>query len=747
MRGIMKKKILMVTMGLNIGGAETHVMELTKELHRLGYDVHVASNGGVYAGELEAMGIPHFQMPLHKRQLGAMLKSYRMLSALIRRERYDIVHGHARIPSFLCGLLHKKYGFRFVTTAHLDFLVTPLLRKITNWGERTLAVSEDIRDYLAKEYGVDPDHVEVTVNGVDMERFSAAIDPTPVLKEFHLKPERRRIVYISRIDGDRSAPAFHLVEIASELRKEFPDVDVIIVGGGNDFERLQEQTKIVNDAAAAKGDTVPLVTLTGPRSDINLFTAAADIFCGVSRSTLEAMSAECPVIVTGNQGYLGIFSEATLQIARDTNFCCRGCPLPTKEMLLADLRKELSASKEALKAQGEYNRSIIQTYYSVNRMAMDYLALYDHLPPATVFRRGDVVVSGYYGFGNSGDDMILQSIIAGLRRVDKDIKITALTNDPQRMSSLYEVRCVNRFRPLSTFFAIRNSKLLIFGGGTLLQDTTSTKSLHYYTNVMRLAHWGKTKLYVYANGIGPLRKSHNRKIVKDVLQHAAVISVREPDSRNELIQLGVAKERIRITADPVFLLSDEAFPFRPGLLTGSKGYFGISLRESHLSDAAGRLFEEEIVKAICAIREKYKLTPVLLPMQPRKDDNICRRIMVQLGDDAVFASPLSTNEMVSLIGRLQLVIGMRLHSLIFAAKASVPMIGLAYDPKIYGFLQYIQEPYVFSLEDVTAEKLLRDVDAIMDSYDTVVSRLKKASEEMNRLAQEEISAVLSEIEH
>ena len=121
--------------------------------------------------------------------------------------------------------------------------------------------------------------------------------------------------------------------------------------------------------------------------------------------------------------------------------------------------------------------------------------------------------------------------------------------------------------------------------------------------------------------------------------------------------------------------------------------------------------------------------------------------MVQLGDDAVFASPLSTNEMVSLIGRLQLVIGMRLHSLIFAAKASVPMIGLAYDPKIYGFLQYIQEPYVFSLEDVTAEKLLRDVDAIMDSYDTVVSRLKKASEEMNRLAQEEISAVLSEIEH
>ena len=106
--------------------------------------------------------------------------------------------------------------------------------------------------------------------------------------------------------------------------------------------------------------------------------------------------------------------------------------------------------------------------------------------------------------------MILQSIIAGLRRADKDIKITALTNDPQRMSSLYEVRCVNRFRPLSTFFAIRNSKLLIFGGGTLLQDTTSTKSLHYYTNVMRLAHWGKTKLYVYANGIGPLRKSHNR---------------------------------------------------------------------------------------------------------------------------------------------------------------------------------------------------------------------------------------------
>lgn len=738
----MSKKILMVTMSLNIGGAETHVMELTKELKHMGYDVHVASNGGVYADELIAEGVPHYQIPLHKRKLGAMIRSYRMLSQLIRRENFDIVHGHARIPSFLCGLLHKRYGFRFVTTAHLDFLVTPLLRKISNWGEYTLAVSEDIRGYLNKEYGVDPAKVAVTVNGVDMKRFSPDVDFQPLLDEFHLEKNRRRIVYISRIDSDRSAPAFHLAEIAPALRKEFPDTDFIIVGGGDDFQRLSTLAEKVNAEAAGTDPDHPLVTLTGPRSDINLFTAAADIFCGVSRSALEAMSAKCPVIITGNQGYLGIFNESSLETARNTNFCCRGCALPTKEQLYEDLRKELLCSDEERAQQGEYNRQIIADYYSVRRMAEDYLAVYDQLPPATVFRKSDVVISGYYGFNNSGDDMILQALIEGLRRENSNVKIVALTKDPRRMSEEYHVRCVNRFNPFAVFRTVRRSHLVIFGGGTLLQDRTSTKSLKYYSFIIRLAHWAKTPLYVYANGIGPLDKEGNRKLVANVLRRVSAITVREPDSRQELIRMGIPGEKVSVTADPVFLLdSVDAEDVCHRLLEKGKRYFAVSLREYRWGAVSKENFEKTITETVKAIRDTYGLIPVFIPMQREKDYVLCDRIRKKTGGESVFAASLSTAETVSLISCMELVIGMRLHSLIFAAKEGVPMIGLAYDPKIHGFMNYIEEPYSFSMEDVTSEALLAAVADIMTHYDGFRRHVSESSSLMREKAHGELNRV------
>ena len=95
-------KILMATMGLDIGGAETHIVELAKELKKEGHDVCVAAHGGVYVPELEAAGIRHYPVPMHRRNLRCMLKSYFLLRRIIREERPDIVHAHARIPAFLC---------------------------------------------------------------------------------------------------------------------------------------------------------------------------------------------------------------------------------------------------------------------------------------------------------------------------------------------------------------------------------------------------------------------------------------------------------------------------------------------------------------------------------------------------------------------------------------------------------------------------------------------------------------------
>lgn len=146
--------IFMATMGLGIGGAETHIVELAKELKARGHEVVIASNGGVYVAEVEEAGIRHYAVPMHRRSVGDMLRSRTLLRRILREERPDIVHAHARSPAFLCGTLQRELGFPFVTSCHGVFQVSGMLKLLSNWGQRTLAVSEDIRDYLIQEYGV-----------------------------------------------------------------------------------------------------------------------------------------------------------------------------------------------------------------------------------------------------------------------------------------------------------------------------------------------------------------------------------------------------------------------------------------------------------------------------------------------------------------------------------------------------------------------------------------------------------------
>ena len=145
-------KILMTLMGLEIGGAETHVTELALALAARGHEIHVASNGGVFEAELAKAGILHYKLPLHTRSVKNMLKSYRGLKRIIRAERFDLVHAHARIPAFICGLLHKRLHFRFITSTHWVFKTGLLLNLMTNWGERSVAVSNDIKKYLIQQY-------------------------------------------------------------------------------------------------------------------------------------------------------------------------------------------------------------------------------------------------------------------------------------------------------------------------------------------------------------------------------------------------------------------------------------------------------------------------------------------------------------------------------------------------------------------------------------------------------------------
>ncbi len=711
---IKDKKILMTLMGLEIGGAETHVLELSLELARQGFQVIVASSGGVYEAPLAEAGIKHYKVPMHTKRPDKVLTSLAALKRIIKKENIDIVHAHGRIPAFLCGLLHPFMNFTFVTTAHWVFRTNYGFKYLSNWGEKVMSVSEDIKTYLMDNYGTDPNDIYVTINGIDTNKFSQTTDFSSVLEEFSLQKESRKIVYISRMDEDRALVAFHLTEIAPMIDEAFPGTEIVIVGSGNVFDKLKALADEVNNKIGRR-----MVVLTGGRTDIQHFAAMSDLFVGVSRSALEAMSCAKPVIVAGNEGYLGIFDESKLQTGIDTNFCCRGLVQSTPELLLADVKAVLSADEAQKEHWGAYSREVICNYYSVSKMAADNVAMYCG---AVNPKPWDVVISGYYGYGNSGDEALLSAMLKHLRQVNPELSLCVLSKNPRATEKAHGVSSINRYNYCKIKKAMKQAKLFISGGGSLLQDVTSSRSLRYYLFLIQTALRVGTRVMLYANGIGPVLRAKNRKVVKETLNKVSAITLREQASMEELASLGVNTETVLVTADPALDIrpadedSIQKLMQEQGIC-GEDKLLGISVRPwKNCSET----FEKNLAEAIGSICEKRGLTPVFLPMQYPEDYEISQRIVGQLPCKAhILPQAVSAQEMIGLISRMELLLAERLHSLIYAANAHVPTIGLSYDSKVDAFMDYIGIGAAISVETLTAKEVEEAVLNVYEHYDEI----------------------------
>ncbi|MBQ7975041.1 MAG: glycosyltransferase, partial [Clostridia bacterium] len=373
----MKKgtKILMALMQFDIGGAETHVVELSKELVRRGYEVVIASNGGAYESEVEAAGIKHYKVPLQNKNPFNVIKAYKTLKSIITAEKIDIVHSHARIPSFILGKLKNKMNFPFVTSAHWVFSTKYGLKYITDWGERTVAVSDDIKKYLIDNYGYPEENIFVTINGIDLNKFSADTPCDGIRAEFGISSDDFCIVGISRMDKDRSLASKQLIKLAPRLKKEIPNLKILVVGGGNDEAEARMLAEEANKSCG--GNTV---ILTGARVDINKLVAVSSLFVGVSRAALEAMASGKNTIVAGNEGYIGLFDESCLDVGIKTNFCCRGCMETTEDRIFDDIMKYLAKSSAEKAEMSDYCRKTVADYYSVEKMTNDYIRAYESLP-------------------------------------------------------------------------------------------------------------------------------------------------------------------------------------------------------------------------------------------------------------------------------------------------------------------------------------------------------------------------------
>lgn len=273
-----------------------------------------------------------------------------------------------------------------------------------------------------------------------------------------------------------------------------------------------------------------------------------------------------------------------------------------------------------------------------------------------------VAVSGYYGFGNLGDEALLAGLLGQLRAIGAEPLV--LSGNPERTAAEHDVETAHRYRGLLP--ALRRSDALISGGGGLLQDTTSSRSLGYYLGVLRLARFLGRKTLVYGQSIGPLSAA-GRSRVGRVLRNVP-LAVRDEPSRNLLGELNLEAS---LVADPALLLKP-AGESRPGV--------DVLL----VPRTPWRSFSEVL---LAAGEEALSLgkTVGIMAIQAEEDAAEVGFLLAGLPGARHFPAA-NWGEALAVTAAAGLVLSVRLHGLIFAAAAGRPHAGLVYDPKVHGFL-------------------------------------------------------------
>lgn len=671
-------KLLMLTSSLGCGGAETHICALAQALARRGHRVTVASAGGALARELTEHGIEHRSIPLAKRNPVSLLVARKRLALLLRRESFDLIHAHARIPAYLISPLAKKRSIPVVTTVHAHFRSGPLLRRLSRWGTRSIAVSEDLKQDLVSIYHIPSDHVRVIPNGIDTDAFSP--EPREAVSD-----EPPFLLFASRLDRDCSRGAFLLCRMARELRRKYPALQIKIAGGGDTLRELQRLCDRINEE-----EGVPFLHLLGFVEDLRPLYRRALGVIGVSRVALEAMACGTPVILAGNEGMLGLADGNLLSRAASGNFCCRDASPLSEPRLKQEVIRLLALSDDARLALGSRLSDYVQRKHNLDKIAKDTEEFY-HLalsrPPAS--RPAQVVLCGYYGYGNMGDDALLRAAIQRAEAIYPDYTVSALTRKGRKDSSVFRVRCVNRKHPLAVARELKHAKILVFGGGTLLQDQTSLRSLLYYAALLRYAHRKGARIELWGNGLSVPRTAWGERIILDCLRRCHRIGLRDAPSLAWALSHLPKTQKNRCFSEKDLALGTlpctdaradflcRAYRMTSVCDDSSAGFGVVTVR-----GGIGAGYLKILSSWLCVLRgERIRL--LFVPMLPREDARLCRRLAALF--DGTVASDLSPSDLVGIMARARIVCGMRLHSLVFAASAETPFVGFGGDPKIEAF--------------------------------------------------------------
>jgi polysaccharide pyruvyl transferase CsaB len=352
-----------------------------------------------------------------------------------------------------------------------------------------------------------------------------------------------------------------------------------------------------------------------------------------------------------------------------------------------------------------------------------------------------VGITGSYGGLNLGDEAILQSIILQLRR-DLPVEITVFSRDAEDTKARHGVERAVPVRKLSRAEVVPEVErldLLVVGGGGILFDAEA----RIYLREAQIAQEKGVPVMFYAVGAGPLIDPTVQAAVREVLEQADVVTVRERSAQQTLEAAGVHREII-VTADPALLLKPEPLPrgvMKVEGLEGRRRLIGMSVREPGAAapDIDPQEYHRLLADAADFMVDRYDADVCLVPMERSVLDSqhshavIAQMLRAQRA--TVLKAEYSSGQLLSLMGKFNFVVGMRLHFLIFAALRGVPFAALPYAGKVSGFLEELQVPAP-PMKLVNAGRLLAYIDHSWDQGRAMKAKLEKNVAPLQKRAQE-----------
>lgn len=722
-------KVLHLISGGDTGGAKTHIINLLCGLKDK-IDVKlVCFIDGPFADDLRKYGIDVEVLNQKSRFDFSVVNK---LKRIVETEHYDIVHSHGARANLISYFLKKRVKAKFITTVHSDYLLdfkdnfyknivfTNINKFALKRFDHYIAVSDNFKDMLVSR-GFDKYKIFTIYNGIYLQDRSIK-DKETYLKEKNIDYKDKFIVGIlARLDKVKDHETF--LRAAKEVISKDKSVIFLVAGDGLDKDHLLSLRKDLNiedNVYFLGNEDKPYDFLNA--IDLNVLTSLSESFPYVimeggslKKATIASNVGGIPkMIIDGETGYL--FEKQKY-----------------KELASKILELKNDKLKSINFGENLYKR-IIDNFTHL-KMAERHIEIYKKVLAK------NILMSGYFGFSNSGDDAILKSILESFKTLDPSLNIRVLSKDTKLSEKEYGAEAVDRFHFFDIIKNLKKTDMLISGGGSLLQDKTSSRSIWYYLLIMKLAMLYKKKVFVYSNGVGPINKKFNRTFTRKVLNKVDYITLRDNDSYEFIKSIGVNNKNIKVLSDPVFNLKEADDDSLCKKYEINKNTVLVAVRswmnDEKLIDELGK-FLKYLIDAGKNI--------VFMPMQIPRDALISEKIASKIKSCKIIDEKYPVEILMNLMKSADFIIAMRLHAMIYAIHQNVPFIGLSYDPKTDTLLKDFDESLNINVDNIDYKDLLKAYEYINLKREAFIKKLKLINEDNKTKAIEASKLVLELLE-